>query len=182
MLRNSKILLLLFCFVLSGTLWAAQGDLNTGINKTTDNTLMTNSQNDDAYFEDVIVPAKNSGQMTESMQDFLRSYYTRLNQNADNNGPVRDDRGGPDDFGYSWRDVDEALVDFDWIDIADNDNRLQPGDDWNSGALDMGWTFEFYGEEFDDLYICSNGWASFSNQSTNYQVRELPNNTAQRTF
>ena len=182
MLRNSKILLLLFCFVLSGTLWAAQGDLNTGINKTTDNTLMTNSQNDDAYFEDVIVPAKNSGQMTESMQDFLRSYYTRLNQNADNNGPVRDDRGGPDDFGYSWRDVDEALVDFDWIDIADNDNRLQPGDDWNSGALDMGWTFEFYGEEFDDLYICSNGWASFSNQSTNYQVRELPNNTAPENF
>ncbi|NQU04949.1 MAG: VCBS repeat-containing protein, partial [Calditrichaeota bacterium] len=47
-------------------------------------------------------------------------------------------------------------------------------DDWNSGPLDMGWTFVFYGEEFNSIRICSNGFASFTSTSTAYQPFPVP--------
>ncbi len=77
-------------------------------------------------------------------------------------GPVRDDLGGPDDFGYIWRDNEEDNgPEFDWMDITDVGQRLQASDDWNSGSLDLGWEFTWYDEVHDHFRVCSNGWLTF---------------------
>ena len=93
-------------------------------------------------------------------------------------GPVnphlrRDDRGGPDEFGYRWRDNEEQNVEYEWIDITQGDMEgtvVQIGDDTNHGPFDLEWEFPFYDREFDSFRICSNGWISFTNQSTFYWV------------
>ncbi|MFN3822129.1 MAG: choice-of-anchor D domain-containing protein, partial [bacterium] len=41
-------------------------------------------------------------------------------------------------------------------------------DDWNSGLQNMNWNFTFYGNEFNRLAVCSNGWVSFTNTSGDY--------------
>ncbi|MCF7811230.1 tandem-95 repeat protein, partial [bacterium] len=98
-----------------------------------------------------------------------------VNDDAMRDGPRRDERSDPDNFGYIWRDDAEALVVYDWIDITEIGERLRNvGDDWNSGSLDMGWTFDFYGQEFNSIRVCSNGFASFTSASTSYSPFHLP--------
>lgn len=88
--------------------------------------------------------------------------------------PQRDDRGGPDDFGYRWRDNEEENVEYEWINLLEGDYEGQAirgvGDDSNHGPFDLGWDFPFYGREFDSFRVCSNGWMSFTSQSTFYWV------------
>lgn len=83
--------------------------------------------------------------------------------------PGRDDRGGPDDFGYRWLDVDEDNVNYQWLDITQGEmqgrNLNMGNDDQNSGALDFGWNFPFYGREYNSIRVCTNGWASFTNNT-----------------
>jgi len=98
-----------------------------------------------------------------------------VNNDAMRDGPRRDERSDPDDFGYIWRNDEEAMVVYDWIDITETGERLRNvRDDWNSGALDMGWTFEFYGQEFNSIRACSNGFASFTSASTAYSPFNIP--------
>jgi len=94
--------------------------------------------------------------------------------------PDRDRRGGPDNFGYRWRDTEEQGVQYQWIDITQGDmrgNQFQNvGDDWNSGQLDLGWTFNFYGREFRNFFVCSNGWLSFTSNSNDLAANDnFPN-------
>ena len=86
--------------------------------------------------------------------------------------PSRDSRGGPDQFGYSWRDNDEAYgVTYEWNDNQGQQIQHPAGENWISGALKLGWKFPFYGKEFDSLYVSQNGWLSFSNKSNDYLGR-----------
>jgi GEVED domain/Secretion system C-terminal sorting domain/Bacterial Ig-like domain (group 2) len=41
------------------------------------------------------------------------------------------------------------------------------GDDVNSGAITLPFTFNFYGTNYSSIYVCTNGWASFTSTSTN---------------
>ncbi|MBM3325969.1 MAG: T9SS type A sorting domain-containing protein [Calditrichaeota bacterium] len=98
---------------------------------------------------------------------------------ANPDAPERDRRGGPDQFGYRWRDNEEQGVQYEWIDITQGNmqgrNLGMGNDDQNSGALDMGWTFNFYGREFNSIRACTNGWASFTSADQEYTPNgELP--------
>lgn len=75
-----------------------------------------------------------------------------------------------DSFGYYWFDSDtsEGPV-FNWIDISDVGEIIDFGDsidDGNSGPLPFGFTFEFYGNEFNSINVCTNGWASFTDSTS----------------
>ncbi|TMQ66477.1 MAG: choice-of-anchor D domain-containing protein [Candidatus Eisenbacteria bacterium] len=72
--------------------------------------------------------------------------------------------GGPDQFGYRWTDSDEpGGPSFAWVDISDVGQPVPiSGDDAISGPIDMGMSFPFYGNTFSTVYVCTNGFLTFS--------------------
>lgn len=90
--------------------------------------------------------------------------------------PGDGDPFGPDDYGYVCFDSEdegwEMKPEYNWIEIdPDEDNNDYNGED--TGLRDTGneqdrstvvgipFPFQYYGEEFDQLTICTNGWAAF---------------------
>ena len=84
--------------------------------------------------------------------------------------PVITDEGGPDNFGYVWIDSDEPDgPSFNWIDISSIGIIIDFGadiDDGNSGPIPLGFTFPFYGTDFNSINVCTNGWASFTDETS----------------
>lgn len=77
--------------------------------------------------------------------------------------------GGPDAFGYRWKDSDAAGGPaFDWVDISTTGTPITAlsTDDQLSPAISMGMTFPFYGSNFTQLKVCTNGWITFDTAST----------------
>ncbi len=84
--------------------------------------------------------------------------------------------GGPDAYGYSWTDSDEANGPvYNWNDISGSGTALPSGDDANSGPYALGFDFNFYGNTFDSIRVCTNGWLSFTSTSSSYTHVGMPN-------
>lgn len=88
--------------------------------------------------------------------------------------------GGPDAFGYYWKDSDEiGGPAYNWVDITGVGTPVPfPSyeDDGTVGPLPIGFDFPFYGNTFSGLYVCSNGWMSFTNGLLEtYTNQPLPN-------
>ena len=90
--------------------------------------------------------------------------------------PVFLGAGGPDAFGYSWRDSDElGGPAYNWIEIEEFGTPITiTSDEQNVAALPIGFTFPYYGNTFTTFNFCSNGWVSFTSTSTNYTNSALP--------
>ena len=89
--------------------------------------------------------------------------------------------GGPDNFGYTWRDSDEpGGPTFDWVDITGVGTPVSfaTGDDSNRQNIPIGFAFPFYGGSFDHVNVCTNGWISFTSTSTDLSNDPLPNTGA----
>lgn len=71
--------------------------------------------------------------------------------------------GGPDAFGYRWSDSDEGQVNYNWVDISSQGTALRFSDDTVSSAINLGFSFDFYGTDYAQVYISSNGFLSFQN-------------------
>ena len=94
--------------------------------------------------------------------------------------PTTAARGGPDAFGYRWVDSNDPLgAPFSWIDIT-GVGTLHPfnGDDQNLGPVALPFAFPFYGNSFNSVRICSNGWLSFTSTQTTFTNVALPNAAA----
>ena len=85
-------------------------------------------------------------------------------------------RGGPDAFGYRWLDSDEPDgPSFGWIDIRSEGTQITGmGDDTNLGPFPIGFDFPFYGNSFNQVRVCSNGFLSFISTSTAYVNTAIP--------
>jgi subtilisin family serine protease len=86
--------------------------------------------------------------------------------------------GGPDAFGYTWTDSDEPGGPiFSWTDISGIGTPTfgAYSDDGNRGPFPIGFTFPFYGNDFTEFRVCSNGWLSFTSSLTGYSNQPLPN-------
>jgi len=89
--------------------------------------------------------------------------------------------GGPDLFGYRWTDSDEAGGPvFDWVDITGIGTPVPftSGDDNNAKTIPIGFNFPFYGGTFNTVNVCTNGWLSFTNTTTDLSNDPLPNTGA----
>ena len=127
------------------------------------------------YIQNVVLPAKQSGKMTDDMWKSLGKFQLQQ-QMVSRFVPGRDRLGGPDEGGYVWIDSEEENGPaFDWIDISQIGQRLDATDDWNSDALDLGWNFNFYDQDYNSIYVCSNGWASFLSNQTWFAMENYPN-------
>ena len=56
-------------------------------------------------------------------------------------------------------------VEYEWIDIADVGTPVVDCDDCNQGPFPLGFTMTYYGAEYTEFYVCSNGWLSFTSNS-----------------
>jgi len=94
---------------------------------------------------------------------------------------------GPDNYGYyAFDNTDESYQDyvpeFDWIEInPDADDPDFEGDelDLSDGAenqdesivIDLPFTIQYYGEEFDEATVCTNGWIAMGSQADMFHTR-----------
>jgi subtilisin family serine protease len=88
--------------------------------------------------------------------------------------------GGPDVYGYTWRDSDEPTGPaFGWVDITSVGTPVNlTGDDQNVAGIPLGFNFPFYGGTFSSVNVCTNGWLSFTNTTSDYTNDPLPNTAA----
>ncbi len=115
---------------------------------------------------------------------------TSLKDNPQEIGGISiDGAGGPDLFGYKWRDSNEPNgPQYVWNDIAANPNAVAvtfPNgtlDDGYTNAVPIGFNFTFYGIEYSNIYLSTNGFLSFTALTnatyTNAQIPvvTVPNN------
>ncbi|MCK5833813.1 T9SS type A sorting domain-containing protein [bacterium] len=74
--------------------------------------------------------------------------------------------GGPDSFGYRWIDSDElGGPTYNWIDISGSSSPGPTGDDAHS-VITLPTPFEFYGNTFTQITVCTNGWCALGSWST----------------
>ncbi len=99
--------------------------------------------------------------------------------------PLWASQGGNDTFGYLWTTSSVApKTDFNWVDIKDG-NSLFFGaiTDQVSSAITLPFTFNFYGQPKNQIYVSANGWISFKNPGTTTDPQPnnltLPNALAQ---
>ena len=78
--------------------------------------------------------------------------------------PVIAGEGGPDEFGYRWVDSNEVGgPTFSWRDISQTGTEVEGlFDDSISQPIEIGFSFSFYGADYDQVYISSNGFISFT--------------------
>ncbi len=100
------------------------------------------------------------------------------------NPPMLLGRGGPDTFGYVWIDSDEPDgPTFNWVDITNDGVEITA---WPHGTVDdgytdlmpMGMTFNFYGIDYTDVAIGTNGWVMFNAPTSSYLSNTTIPNTA----
>ncbi len=69
------------------------------------------------------------------------------------------DTGGPDAFGYTFIDSNEpGGPSFNFEDISGTGTQVFLGDDQVSGAIPIGFTFNYYGINYTNVFISSNGF------------------------
>ncbi len=92
-----------------------------------------------------------------------------------------DGAGGPDQFGYKWIDSDEpGGPTFDWIDISGTGTVVTGlTDDSYVGPIPLGFTFSYYGIDYTEFYIASNGFVGFGppNSYTSLSNVQIPTST-----
>ncbi len=94
--------------------------------------------------------------------------------------PTLEASGGPDAFGYRWVDSDEpGGPAFAWQEISGVGTPIAlTGDDQNVGPFPLPFAFNFYGTDYNQFYVCSNGWVSFTSTATTYTNTNLPDPSA----
>jgi hypothetical protein len=79
-----------------------------------------------------------------------------------------------DDFGYSFT-VEENIDSSQWINITGNGIEITGLlDDNVVGPIELGFSVEFYGLEYNQIYIGSNGYISFSPRQINAPMPAIP--------
>lgn len=74
--------------------------------------------------------------------------------------------GGPDPYGYIWKDSNEPGFSMNWVDITGRPGAVQVAglaDDNAVGPFNIGWNFHYYWSDYNSIKLGSNGWMAFSN-------------------
>ena len=84
--------------------------------------------------------------------------------------------GGPDTYGYSWKDSDESGgPTYSWYDISSIGTTMSLGNDEMSSPISLGFTFNYYGNDYTTVNICSNGYLSFTSSTVTTTASTMPN-------
>jgi len=81
----------------------------------------------------------------------------------------------PDDWGYRYASSGgPGGPAFLWRDISLVGQSVLLLDDDNAGPFYLGFEFPFYAESYESLFVCSNGWVSFSSESHQFHHFQIP--------
>jgi len=97
-----------------------------------------------------------------------------------NVSPFETPTSGPDTNDNYWADSDnESSLSYDWIDISDigTEYSFLNNDDAGS-TIDIGFDFEFYGQEYSQCIINPNGWVGFGSDNDGWENLEIPSSSA----
>ncbi|KQC08498.1 MAG: hypothetical protein APR54_04605 [Candidatus Cloacimonas sp. SDB] len=94
--------------------------------------------------------------------------------------PLNRGFGGPDEFGHFWFDnFAPNGPEYNWVDISEDGIALEfVNNDIGTEPMPIGFTFEFYGEEYDEFIVNPNGWMGFGSDNTEWVNTGLPNPNA----
>jgi PKD repeat protein len=82
--------------------------------------------------------------------------------------------GGPDSFGYVFKDSNEPDgPQFNYIEF-EGETITNMGDDDYRGPIQLPFEFSFYGEDYSEVFINSNGFISFGSGSIVYNNSAIP--------
>lgn len=96
--------------------------------------------------------------------------------------PVVLGAGGPDEFGYTWIDSDEIGGPvFDWNDISEVGSQVNLSDD-DYEQVNISFDFPFYGNEYNSIFISSNGILTFGKGVYDFGNRPIPNASEPNNF
>lgn len=81
-----------------------------------------------------------------------------------------------DSFGYYWLESEIPRgPQYSWVDITESGEPIDfpgyPGYS-NSGPIDFGFDFSFYGNVYSSICVCSNGWASFTDSDSRTSLNQ----------
>jgi hypothetical protein len=83
--------------------------------------------------------------------------------------------GGPDAYGYKWKDSDEVGGPvYSWVDISTVGTSVSLTDDAVSAAIPMGQTINFYGVDYTTVVIGANGAITFTGTAVSYTNAAIP--------
>jgi len=83
--------------------------------------------------------------------------------------------GGPDTFGYVWKNSNDANgPDYSWIEPSTTNEVTGLTDDSSSDPIQIGFNFNFYDAQYSELYVSSNGHLTFGTGSTAYMNAAIP--------
>ncbi|MCF7911069.1 MAG: DUF1573 domain-containing protein [Candidatus Cloacimonetes bacterium] len=96
--------------------------------------------------------------------------------------PGASDPAGPDEFGYCIYDEYDTgyqTVNYSWIEINTTTalpiDLINGSDQGSSCQVNLPFEFRFYGQNYDELTVCSNGWvAPGYTESVSYMNRPIP--------
>lgn len=130
-------------------------------------------------------PAANA--VSTAVQDWPFNTGATDFSEPDKNSPDRnrgrdqlDASGGPDGFGYRWRDSNEpGGPAYNWVELAAVGTRLSFTADDQTLPVALPWAFPFYGTGYTSLHVSSNGNLQFgASPNTAYTNRPIPTATA----
>jgi len=124
--------------------------------------------------------ATTGGGKSLSAPFFAQSHFMPLKKGSPDNRkgmPVSTLGGGPDLNGYNWTDSkDAAGPTHQWIDISKTGKRLSEAsasdDAFDKVALPF--AMKLYGEQFNEIFVSSNGYLSFGKGSSEHGHFPLP--------
>ncbi len=174
-------------YVIEPSLADLHDTLNAGQTNTKTLTL-TNTTNDSVAFrisDDELPSLVRASGKPDSQQQYITQ---QLPEGTRDKKPRHLQPGGQrglDPFGYEWIDSDEPGGPvFQWEDIS-NIGTVIPTESWigSAGAsnaddgqthLALPFIFNFYGNSFDSLKLCTNGWIGFNLTSTSTEHTNSP--------
>ena len=76
-----------------------------------------------------------------------------------------------DDYGYAWTESNSNNINYNWIDIEDDNQVVTLPDNDGGGIVNMNFQFPFYGNQYNYCAVMANGWIGFeaTEQSWNNQ-------------
>lgn len=104
--------------------------------------------------------------------DVSLNYSIQIDDNADNT----DASGGPDDYGYRWRDSDQPnSINFIWQDISGTGSVLSiSSSDDSYEAVNLSYAFPFYGVDYTTIYVGTNGFITFETGNSSLSNTAIP--------
>ena len=82
-----------------------------------------------------------------------------------------------DSYGYAYVDSDtvQDIIDYNWIDISNENTVLEFENNDTAVQIDMGFEFPFYSETFSQCLINPNGWIGFEEDNNGWNNQSLFN-------